>query len=213
MNNSGLFDGNDRVTFLTKHMRISISLDPAGQHSNGGADEVRSAEGSQRFHPGHDCHSQSIEVKDWTSDQCIQWLTAQEMTSFIPIFLSRNIDGEKLLLLDSTKMKVGWHGCAFTHSAISLLGDRHEIEQGSRSSENQTKRTETCGTRSDSRAPSCSTVRTVPSCSSQWQSITFVQHDETTRTKTLRWECRKITQKEGTSPLLDERPQYFYWQL
>ncbi|CAF0815186.1 unnamed protein product [Adineta steineri] len=46
-----------------------------------------------------------IEVKDWTSDQCIQWLTAQEMTSFIPIFLNRNIDGEKLLLLDSTKMK------------------------------------------------------------------------------------------------------------
>ncbi|CAF3478133.1 unnamed protein product [Rotaria sp. Silwood1] len=46
-----------------------------------------------------------IEVKDWTSDQCIQWLTAQEMASFIPIFLSRNIDGEKLLLLDSTKMK------------------------------------------------------------------------------------------------------------
>ncbi|CAF3189312.1 unnamed protein product [Rotaria socialis] len=46
-----------------------------------------------------------VEVKDWTSDQCIQWLTAHEMTSFIPIFLSRNIDGEKLLLLDSTKMK------------------------------------------------------------------------------------------------------------
>ncbi|CAF2674111.1 unnamed protein product [Rotaria sp. Silwood2] len=46
-----------------------------------------------------------VEVKDWTSDQCIQWLTAQDMTSFIPIFLSRNIDGEKLLLLDSTKMK------------------------------------------------------------------------------------------------------------
>ncbi|UJR28729.1 hypothetical protein I4U23_009958 [Adineta vaga] len=45
------------------------------------------------------------EVKDWTSDQCVQWLTAQEMTSFIPMFLSRNIDGEKLLLLDSTKMK------------------------------------------------------------------------------------------------------------
>lgn len=49
---------------------------------------------------------QFVEVKDWTSDQCIQWLTAQEMTSFIPIFLNRNIDGEKLLLLDSTKMKV-----------------------------------------------------------------------------------------------------------
>lgn len=46
-----------------------------------------------------------VEVKDWTSDQCIQWLTAKEMTSFIPMFLNRNIDGEKLLLLDSTKMK------------------------------------------------------------------------------------------------------------
>ncbi|CAF1110201.1 unnamed protein product [Rotaria sordida] len=46
-----------------------------------------------------------VEVKDWTSDQCIQWLTSQEMASFIPIFLSRNIDGEKLLLLDSAKMK------------------------------------------------------------------------------------------------------------
>lgn len=49
---------------------------------------------------------QFVEVKDWTSDQCIQWLTAQEMTSFIPTFLNRNIDGEKLLLLDSSKMKV-----------------------------------------------------------------------------------------------------------
>ncbi|CAF1531622.1 unnamed protein product, partial [Adineta ricciae] len=48
---------------------------------------------------------QFVEVKDWTSDQCIQWLTAQEMTSFIPMFLNRNIDGEKLLVLDSTKMK------------------------------------------------------------------------------------------------------------
>lgn len=46
-----------------------------------------------------------VEVKDWTSDQCVQWLTAQDMTSFIPIFLNRNIDGEKLLLLDSSKMK------------------------------------------------------------------------------------------------------------
>lgn len=52
------------------------------------------------------CLTKFVEVKDWTSDQCIQWLTAQEMTSFIPIFLNRNIDGEKLLLLDSTKMKV-----------------------------------------------------------------------------------------------------------
>lgn len=47
-----------------------------------------------------------IEVKDWTADQCIQWLTAQQMTSFIAPFLTRNINGEKLLVLDSTKMKV-----------------------------------------------------------------------------------------------------------
>ncbi len=47
-----------------------------------------------------------IEIKDWTLDQCIQWLTAQQMSSLIPIFLSRNIDGEKLLVLDSAKMKV-----------------------------------------------------------------------------------------------------------
>ncbi|CAF1249877.1 unnamed protein product [Rotaria sordida] len=46
-----------------------------------------------------------VKVKNWTSDQCIQWLTAQAMTSLIPIFLNRSIDGEKLLLLDSTKMK------------------------------------------------------------------------------------------------------------
>ena len=95
-------------------MRIVISLEPAGQHSNGGADEVRSLKASRHSHCGVDLHSQFIEVKDWTSDQCIQWLTAQEMTSFIPIFLSRNIDGEKLLLLDSTKMKVRWQRGAFT---------------------------------------------------------------------------------------------------
>ena len=47
-----------------------------------------------------------IEIKDWTPDQCIQWLTAQQITSLIPIFLNRNIDGGKLLVLDSSKMKV-----------------------------------------------------------------------------------------------------------
>jgi len=46
-----------------------------------------------------------IEIKDWTIDQCIQWLTAQQMTSLIPIFINRNINGEKLLLLDSVKIK------------------------------------------------------------------------------------------------------------
>lgn len=46
-----------------------------------------------------------VEIKDWTTDQCIQWLTAQQMTSYIPIFLNRSIDGEKLLVLDSSKMK------------------------------------------------------------------------------------------------------------
>ncbi|CAF3325766.1 unnamed protein product [Rotaria socialis] len=46
-----------------------------------------------------------IKIKHWTSDQCIQWLTVQTMSSLIPIFLNRNIDGEKLLLLDSAKMK------------------------------------------------------------------------------------------------------------
>ncbi|CAF1250045.1 unnamed protein product, partial [Didymodactylos carnosus] len=44
-------------------------------------------------------------VKDWTSDQCIQWLSSVDMNTFIPLFLNRNIDGEKLLTLDSTKLK------------------------------------------------------------------------------------------------------------
>ncbi|CAF1261043.1 unnamed protein product [Adineta steineri] len=46
-----------------------------------------------------------IEIKDWTTDQCIQWLTIEKLTSFIPTFLNRNIDGEKLLVLDGSKMK------------------------------------------------------------------------------------------------------------
>ncbi|CAF2827741.1 unnamed protein product [Rotaria sp. Silwood2] len=50
-------------------------------------------------------NDEHVKIKNWTSDQCIQWLTAQGMTSLIPIFLNRSIDGEKLLLLDSTKMK------------------------------------------------------------------------------------------------------------
>lgn len=50
--------------------------------------------------------SESMDIKDWTVDQCIQWLTTQQMTSLISLFLTRSINGEKLLLLDSTKMKV-----------------------------------------------------------------------------------------------------------
>ncbi|CAF0985982.1 unnamed protein product [Rotaria sp. Silwood1] len=46
-----------------------------------------------------------VKVKYWTSDQCVQWLTAQGITSLIPIFINRSINGEKLLLLDGTKMK------------------------------------------------------------------------------------------------------------
>lgn len=50
--------------------------------------------------------SKFVEVKDWTSDRCIQWLTTEGMTSLIPLFLSRSINGEKLVSLDSSKMKV-----------------------------------------------------------------------------------------------------------
>lgn len=46
-----------------------------------------------------------VEVKDWSSDLCVQWLTNENLTEFIPFFLNRNIDGEKLLSLDGTKMK------------------------------------------------------------------------------------------------------------
>jgi hypothetical protein len=57
----------------------------------------------------------SIEIKDWSPDQCIQWLTAQQMTSLIPLFLIRNINGEKLLLLDGTKMKVNFFSICLLH--------------------------------------------------------------------------------------------------
>ena len=50
--------------------------------------------------------SKFVEVKDWTSDRCVQWLTTEDMTSLIPLFLSRSITGEKLISLDSSKMKV-----------------------------------------------------------------------------------------------------------
>ncbi len=65
-------------------------------------------------------NNDNIEIKNWTPDQCIQWLTAQQMTSLIPLFLTRNIDGEKLLLLDGAKMKV-----IFFLPSIDLLSLTH----------------------------------------------------------------------------------------
>ena len=78
--------------------------------------------------------NEHLETKDWSVDQCIQWLTAQQLTPLISLFLTRNINGEKLLLLDSTKMKV----CvAFTiedrlhRLLLLLLGNGHQIQSRS----------------------------------------------------------------------------------
>jgi hypothetical protein len=76
-----------------------------------------------------------IEVKDWTSDHCIQWLANQGLTSLIPMFLERNIHGDKLLALDSNKMKVRNNTeqhtvdlCIFKAMGIKSSHDRDQLK-------------------------------------------------------------------------------------
>lgn len=48
-------------------------------------------------------------VSSWSTQQVCQWLKGLNMEQYIPEFTARDIDGEQLLLMDGTKLKVrGW---------------------------------------------------------------------------------------------------------
>lgn len=45
-------------------------------------------------------------IEEWSSETVAQWLAINDLSTYIESFLDREIDGEKLLSLDSTKLKM-----------------------------------------------------------------------------------------------------------
>jgi neurabin len=45
-------------------------------------------------------------VTDWTPQQVCHWLLALELDQYAPEFIAKGIDGNALLAMDSTKLKV-----------------------------------------------------------------------------------------------------------
>lgn len=50
---------------------------------------------------------QNCSIPEWTSQQVARWLMGLNLEHHIPEFTAKNIDGEQLLQLDSTELKVG----------------------------------------------------------------------------------------------------------
>lgn len=52
---------------------------------------------------------QNHSITEWTSQQVACWLMGLNLEHHVPQFTAKNIDGEQLILLDSTELKVGFH--------------------------------------------------------------------------------------------------------
>lgn len=50
---------------------------------------------------------QNRTITEWTSQQVARWLMGLNLEHHIPEFTAKNIDGEQLLRLDSSELKVG----------------------------------------------------------------------------------------------------------
>ena len=45
-------------------------------------------------------------IEEWSCDSVAQWLAINDLSDYIDSFLDKEIDGEKLLDIDSAKLKV-----------------------------------------------------------------------------------------------------------
>ena len=45
-------------------------------------------------------------IEEWSCESVARWLSINDMSAYIETFLEKGIDGEKLVGLDSTKLKV-----------------------------------------------------------------------------------------------------------
>lgn len=59
---------------------------------------------------------QKLSIGDWTSQQVARWLVGVHLEHHIPEFTAQNINGERLLRLDSPELKVspGFQDSLFT---------------------------------------------------------------------------------------------------
>lgn len=57
-----------------------------------------------QFSTQQECQNRS--VSDWTSQQVALWLTGLSLEHLVPEFTAKNVDGEQLLQLDSSDLKV-----------------------------------------------------------------------------------------------------------
>jgi len=49
---------------------------------------------------------ETVSVADWTPSHVAEWLQRNSLQRYAELFLSQHVNGEMLLQLDSTKMKV-----------------------------------------------------------------------------------------------------------
>ena len=49
---------------------------------------------------------ESVSVADWTPSDVAEWLQRNSLQRYVELFTAQRVDGETLLELDSTKMKV-----------------------------------------------------------------------------------------------------------
>ena len=62
---------------------------------------------------------QSCSITEWTSQQVARWLTGLNLEHHIPEFTAQNIDGEQLLQLESSELKVSYH--VYSVTCLHLL--------------------------------------------------------------------------------------------
>lgn len=63
---------------------------------------------------------QNLSIGDWTSHQVARWLVGIRLEHHIPEFTAQNIDGERLLQLESPELKVTSMSPEFQESLLTL---------------------------------------------------------------------------------------------
>lgn len=62
---------------------------------------------------------QNLSIGDWTSQQVARWLVGVHLEHHIPEFTAQNINGERLLQLESPELKVTPLSPEFQHSLFT----------------------------------------------------------------------------------------------
>ena len=97
------FDGFNSGLFAYRQQNTSNNIIFSPNNINTSPQQQQQQQPQQKY--SYVVNSFTSPIEDWTSDQVAQWLIINEMSMYADSFSKNNIDGEKLVGLDNSKLK------------------------------------------------------------------------------------------------------------